>query len=203
MTSPPPESRSRILGEVFENKVHPSGFGAVLARDWKTRSSLTVAAAGTRERLVEWFRYARFDLPFIRRFCDVEALPARTTVWRGARTDAASAAAGMSWSPGRELAAYYAHQTWPEWGHTAEPILLRCEIIREQVLAYFVKQPGEAILDGPIFYEIDIADADADEIAVLAAATKSVVAEEEKSSERIKAEFMAASEDELFAAWEG
>ncbi len=86
-------------------------------------------------------------------------------------------------------------------GRSSEPILLRREITCDQVLAYFISQAGEAVLDGPGSYDIETADAD--EIAALAAAAEPMVAEGEKRAERIKAEFMAMSEDELFAGWEG
>ena len=89
-------------------------------------------------------------------------------------------------------------------GQTAEPILLRNEITRDQVLAYFISQAGEAgeaVVDGPGAYAIGTADAD--EIAALAAAAEPMVAEGEKRSERIKAEIMAASEDELLGEWAG
>jgi hypothetical protein len=197
----PPESRSRILAEMFENKVHPSGFGAVLARDWVDGSFRTVAAAGTRERLLAWFGYARFDLPFIARFCSVEALPARTTVWRGGRGEAAAVTDGLSWSPSRELAAYYANRMWSAWGHTGEPVLHRREISRDQAVAFFIDQGGEVVLDGSGPYEIDTVNPE--EIAALAASVEQKVEIFEKERERIKAEFMAASEDELFGEWAG
>jgi hypothetical protein len=84
---------------------------------------------------------------------------------------------------------------------SSEPILLRSEITRDQVLAYFISQAGEAVVDGPGAYAIDTADAEG--IAVLAAAAEPMIAEGEKRSERIKAEIMAASEDELFGEWAG
>jgi hypothetical protein len=106
----------------------------------------------------------------------------------------------MSWAPCREIAAYYGYESWRLWGRTAEPILLRREISREQVIAYFINQEGEAVVDGPLSYEINTHDAG--EIAALAAAAEPIVAESGKRSERIKAEFMAMTEDELFAGWE-
>jgi hypothetical protein len=84
---------------------------------------------------------------------------------------------------------------------SSEPILLRSEITRDQVLAYFISQAGEAVVDGPGAYAIDTADAEG--LAVLAAAAEPKIAEGEKRSERIKAEIMAASEDELFGEWAG
>jgi hypothetical protein len=197
----PPDSRSRIIAEMFENKVHPSGFGAVLARDWVDGAFRTTSAAGSREQLRKWFHYARFDLPPIRRFCDVEALPATATVWRGARTAAASAAAGLSWSPSRELAAYYANRMWSAWGQTGEPVLLRREISRDQALAFFIDQGGEVVLDGSAPYEVDTVNPD--EIAAVAASVEQNLETFEKEQERIKAEFMAMSENEIFGEWEG
>jgi hypothetical protein len=83
-------------------------------------------------------------------------------------------------------------------------MFLRREITRDQVLAYFINQAGEAgeaVVDGSISYAIDTDDAG--EIAALAAAAEPRVAEEEESFERIRAETMAMPEDELFAGWEG
>jgi hypothetical protein len=110
----------------------------------------------------------------------------------------------MSWSPTRETAAYYARRTRLEWGNTGEPVLLRREVTRDQVLAYFINQAdkaGEAVVGGPGACVIDTADAS--EIAVLAAAAEPMIAKGEKRSERIKAEVMGMSEDELFAGWAG
>jgi hypothetical protein len=89
-------------------------------------------------------------------------------------------------------------------GRSSEPILLRREITCDQVLAYFISQAGEAgeaVVDGPGAYAIDTADAD--EIAVLAAAAEPMIAEGEKRSERTTAAIMAMTEDELFAEWAG
>jgi hypothetical protein len=186
---------------MYEHHAHPAGFGAALVLDWQARSSLTVAAAGTRERLVKWFRYANFGLPFVRRFCNVEALPAGATVWRSTRSDVATAGAGMSWTPCREIAADYAHRTWLEWGQTGEPVLLHREVTRDQVLAYFINLAGEAVLDGPGAYEVDTADAG--EIAALAAAAEPIAEAAKQQAERVGAEIMGMSDDEIFGEREG
>jgi hypothetical protein len=69
------------------------------------------------------------------------------------------------------------------------------------VLAYFISLAGEAVVDGAGPYEVDTADPD--EIAALAASAEPVIAASVKEEERYKAEVMAATEDELFAGWEG
>jgi hypothetical protein len=193
--------RSGILVELYERRINRSGFAAVLVRDWTDGAARTAAAAGTREQLVEWFRYARFDFPFVRRFCDLEALPARTMIWRGLG-NAAVPGLGMSWSPSRQLAAYYGHGAWCKGGRKSEPVLLRQEITRDQALAYLLNNVGgEVVIDGTSSYEIDTADHD--EIACLATEAEPLLVAGVARHERAKAEALAMSEDEQFAGWEG
>jgi hypothetical protein len=62
-------------------------------------------------------------------------------------------------------------------------------------------QAGVSLLIGYDAYEIGTADHD--KIAAFSASVEQKLETFEKERERIKAEFMAASEDELFAEWEG
>jgi hypothetical protein len=84
----------------------------------------------------------------------------------------------MSWSPARKLAGYYAYNAWLVWERVGEPVLLRREITRDQVLAYFSNPGGEAVVRGDGSWVLDTTDAG--EIAALATSAELMIAEGEK-----------------------
>ncbi len=137
-----------LVAEAYERRVNRHVFMCLLEKGWRLWGGALALVLGSREPVVEWFRYADFSdvtLPWMRQWCGLHLLPARPLIlWRGGRGSPAEVADnGMSWTPSRPVAGHYAllqgrgYDLFQGRGDPGPPILLRRRAARDEALAYF------------------------------------------------------------------
>ncbi len=146
-----------MVAEAHERRVNRHVFMCLLEKGWRLWGGALALVLGSREPVVEWFRYADFSdvtLPWMRQWCGLHLLPARPLIlWRGGRGSPAEVADnGMSWTPSRPVAGHYAllqgrgYDLFQGRGDPGPPILLRRRAARDEALAYFASWDREVVV---------------------------------------------------------
>ena len=123
----PGQLRGLAVRALLDARVPPEVLRPALRLAWDRSHPSVLAAAGTPRRLVELFRYAAFPIP--------EHLSELVTVWRGAAGMSKSIAArGVTWTVDRDEACWFACGQAPGFQGNGEPIVLRAEVPRSDII---------------------------------------------------------------------
>jgi hypothetical protein len=184
----------------WARRANRHGFQYILADAWAAGSHSAQEAAGSRERIVKWFRYADFrdvSMPFLKRWTGLADLPETLTLWRGGRGSADWVAGGMSWTTSPERAAGYALRD--RWSELGAPVVLRREATAAEALIYF-RADHEVVLAelGPSVVET----ADLATMNAWAEAMKEELQQEEAALLELLAAAKADPEKVVFDGWE-
>lgn len=137
-------------------------------------------------------------MPLLAGMVDMGAVPERLVLYRGGLGDPVALAGGASWRPGLEVAATFARWRWTRAeGCGGDLVVVRREVGRGEVAAYFVGDHPEAVVPAPSGpWSIEARG----EAAVWALGR---TAEDYERMMREKAAGDAARVEALWSAWEG
>jgi hypothetical protein len=154
-----------VLQAIRELECHPWVFQMSLTLAWRAGGGCRVVAhaAGTRENLVEWFKYARFDWPGDAMLAEVitSYVPKETVLYRGGRGDPGKLAQEYSWTPLKPIAALFGcANPDPHPDNDGAPVIVRRVVPREHVAVAWVVHNQEHVVlhEGP--YEVETVDPD-------------------------------------------
>jgi hypothetical protein len=171
LTAAPLEALPIMLRAAWDMQVSRAAWSLALTQSWLGTSPAVVEAAGTIDELRRWFATADQlnPLPFLRPLLlSTDDLPEIVTLYRGASTARPYTDAGFSWSPHRNVAAWYAD--WRVRKHGGSPVVHRATVSASG-LALATRPPGAELvcLDQP---EATLDTRDPAEIRRLAGACK-------------------------------
>jgi hypothetical protein len=146
-------------------EVAPWCFQLSLTLAWRAGGGCRVVAhaAGTRENLVEWFKYARFDWPADAMLAEVitSYVPKETILYRGGRGDPARLAQEYSWTPLKPIAALFGcANPDPHPDNDGKPVIVRRIVPRAHVAVAWVVHNQEHVVLEPGPYEVETVDLD-------------------------------------------
>jgi hypothetical protein len=135
-----------------------------LCVSWRRCSIPVMKAAGSRERLVKWFRYADYDaptLPFFRANIGTrDELPAELQLYRGGCIAPEMLAGGICWTPHAPMAARYALRRWEQAHRVGDPVVIRSVVGREAVLWRWLGADDEILVGSVTSWSIESGDVD-------------------------------------------
>lgn len=173
-------------------------WASTLSLAWRCSSHLVQHAAGSRERLIRWFKaadYSRSLLPAFRFMrADPATLPTNMLLYRGGTAPVEATAAGLAWTPRRADAAYYAMRRARRTGEV--PIILRSRATPADILWAWPLDGGEILVDRPA--DCRVAVNSVDRIVELARTGERLMLAEEEAAMREQTAMLAGITDEAF-----
>lgn len=155
-----PHRHGEMLVALWAHRPARLPWAYALTTAWRASSRGVYRAMREREQAVAWFRHADCGEPlppFFNSMWRTRAeMPARLTLWRGGKGEADHLASGLSWTPSRSMACWYALR-WAK-RHGGEPVVLGCRVSQAAVLWQWKATDLETLIERPRAWRVALSD---------------------------------------------
>lgn len=155
-----PLRHGEMLAALWAHRPARLPWAYALTTAWRASSRGVYRAMREPARAVAWFRYADCGAslpPFFNGMWRTRAeMPSRLALWRGGNAAPGVLASGLSWTPSRAMACWYALRWAGRYG--GDPVVLGCRVPRSSVLWAWKATDRETLIERPRSWRVVAAD---------------------------------------------